>query len=563
MSGHSHQGDFFFQGEGPQIILSYDTAWVIFSVALAIVGTTVGIVIAQLSKRIYQTNIRILIQLTAAIVFGSAIWSMHFIGMLAVSMPLEVTYDPVITLGSILPAILAAWFAVRWMAKKHQTQKSMLYTSAMIAVGIGAMHYSGMLAVQMDAQMKFAASKFIISLAAAFTLSLLGIWIQHRMSSVEGLSRNWSNLATGLCLGLAITAMHYIAMQSTRIIGLANLRDLEPSADRGYLGIIIGVGIFAALAVGFSGALLARLRTTVGELQLRKDQLTSILSQSMHSIITTNQDGFIESINPQTEHLFRATPGQMIGTDIRTFILDWNPNIRELEMDKVKNRETTATRQDSSLVPIVLRKSLLKENESYYFVIFLMDISEYKDTEQELYYQATHDSLTGLYNRRHMEGSALREYHAMLRHKRALSVAMLDIDHFKKVNDTYGHDIGDLVLIFLAKTLEAKLRRTDLLYRCGGEEFVILLPDTEAAEAYMLANKLCKSISQTPVQIDEKTSIQIAVSIGLYTSISEEAGGYQEMIQRADRAMYTAKNSGRNQVVAYTFEAEKKKGIGA
>lgn len=563
MSGHSHKGSFFFQGEAPLIILNYDIPWVIFSVALAIVGTTISISIAQQSKSIYQTNTRILIQLTAAIVFGAAIWSMHFIGMLAVSMPLEVSYDPVITLGSMLPAIVAAWFAIRWMAKKHQTRRSLFYTSAMIALGIGAMHYSGMMALQMNAQMKFDASRFILSLVAAFTLSFLGIWIQHRMTSDTGVFRSWSNLATGLCLGLAITAMHYIAMQSTRIIGLADLTDLEPSADRIYLGIIVGVGIFAALAVGFSGALLSRLRITVGELQLRKDQLTSILSQSMHSIITADQDGFIESINPQTEHLFRATASQMLGTDIRKFITDWNPNIRELEMDKVKNRETTATRQDGSQVPIVLRKSLLKENESYYFVLFLMDISEYKDTEQALYYQATHDSLTGLYNRRHMEGSALREYHAMLRHKRALSVAMLDIDHFKKINDTYGHDIGDLVLIFLAKTLEAKLRRTDLLYRSGGEEFIILLPDTEAAEAYMLANKLCKSIAQTPVQIDEQTSVQITVSIGLYTSISEEAGGYQEMIQRADRAMYTAKNSGRNQVVAYTFEADKKKRINA
>lgn len=554
MNNQIHQTNFIYQGDEPTILLSYDLGWVFFSVLLAVLGATVGIAIARLSRRIDQVQTRILVQLTGAAVFGSAVWSMHFVGMLAVSMPLKFTYDPVVTITSVVPAIVSAWFAIRWISKRNKTQLSLIITATIIALGIGVMHYTGMLAMQMDAHLKFEVTFFTLSIILAFLFSYLGMWLQQQLGELASFSTLSVNIASGLCLGLAITAMHYVAMLSTRIVGAAVFTSPLPAADRAYLGIIIGIGIFAALGIGFSGALLSRLRFSIGELQFRKNQLTSIVSQSMHSIITVDQHGIIESTNPQTEHLFRATPEQMVGHNIRRFIPDWNPNIKDLKQNGVKNRESQGSRTDGSTVPIVMRKSLLREANAFYFVIFLMDISEYKDAEQELYYQATHDSLTGLYNRRHMEGSALREYNAIQRHQRALSVVMLDIDHFKKVNDTYGHDIGDKVLMSLAKTLESKLRRTDLLYRCGGEEFVILFPETEAAEAYMLANKLCKTISNQSIYIDDKISIQVSVSMGVYTANGTENGGYEEMIQRADRAMYAAKSSGRNRVVAYTPE---------
>jgi diguanylate cyclase (GGDEF)-like protein len=159
---------------------------------------------------------------------------------------------------------------------------------------------------------------------------------------------------------------------------------------------------------------------------------------------------------------------------------------------------------------------------------------------------ASIDELTGLHNRRHFYAIAQNEFNRGLRYGRSLSAMMLDIDRFKDFNDKYGHAIGDKVLQVVAQSCKQLLRKTDVLGRYGGEEFVILLPETKLEVARTVAERLRKSISETPIPT-EKGDLTVTVSIGVAEN-NEYTPNLETLIARADQAMYVAKHKGRNQV---------------
>jgi len=157
------------------------------------------------------------------------------------------------------------------------------------------------------------------------------------------------------------------------------------------------------------------------------------------------------------------------------------------------------------------------------------------------------DELTGMYNRRYFF-ERLEEYlRAARRHRLPLSVMMIDIDHFKRVNDTYGHPEGDRVLRGIADLIRSGLRVSDISARYGGEEFVILLPYTDEAEATRLAQRLLTTVSSHPFPLPKEAG-PITISIGLSQLDMEQPTSGEALIARADGALYQAKRAGRNRV---------------
>lgn len=163
---------------------------------------------------------------------------------------------------------------------------------------------------------------------------------------------------------------------------------------------------------------------------------------------------------------------------------------------------------------------------------------------------ATHDPLTGAFNRRALLEAMARLAGLAQRQRQPLSVLMIDIDHFKRVNDEFGHANGDVVLQEVARRLQERLRRSDLLARFGGEEFLVLLPDTGAAQAAGLAETLRTSLSGEPIRLhDASAPLQVTVSIGVHTRVPGGAADeVEQMVVACDRAMYRAKALGRNRV---------------
>lgn len=156
------------------------------------------------------------------------------------------------------------------------------------------------------------------------------------------------------------------------------------------------------------------------------------------------------------------------------------------------------------------------------------------------------DDLTGLYNRRHFQKMLDLECKRALRYKRPLSLLMIDADHFKRLNDTCGHIVGDRTLKTLGILLTNNLREVDVIARYGGEEFVVLLPDTNLKGATFVGEKIRRLVTQ--IKIDAPVP-GLTVSIGV-SSLPERATSLQELIHFADIALYQAKQEGRNRVVA-------------
>ncbi|MGB0748483.1 MAG: PleD family two-component system response regulator [Magnetospiraceae bacterium] len=156
------------------------------------------------------------------------------------------------------------------------------------------------------------------------------------------------------------------------------------------------------------------------------------------------------------------------------------------------------------------------------------------------------DSLTGLHNRRYLEANVSRLVTDARVRSQPLCLLMVDVDHFKSVNDTYGHDTGDIVLHEVAKRLTSAIRSMDLIARYGGEEFTVVIPDSDIDYASHIANRICDRVAETPV-VTEKGDVSVTVSVG----VAELSGtdDLATLLERADQRMLRAKNLGRNRVI--------------
>lgn len=165
---------------------------------------------------------------------------------------------------------------------------------------------------------------------------------------------------------------------------------------------------------------------------------------------------------------------------------------------------------------------------------------------RELERLATTDPLTGVYNRRYFMDFAIKEFLRSQRYGHSFSVMQMDIDHFKKINDTHGHAVGDEVLKSFAATCQEALRESDVLGRVGGEEFSILLPETEKEGAMIVAERIRQSIAALKVNENDHP-FHFTVSIGV-TNLRQDDSGIEAVLRRGDEALYLAKNGGRNKV---------------
>ena len=176
------------------------------------------------------------------------------------------------------------------------------------------------------------------------------------------------------------------------------------------------------------------------------------------------------------------------------------------------------------------------------------EIFERKRVEEEFRKLATTDPLTGTYNRRHVLALSEREFARARRYQTTLSVLMLDADHFKEINDTWGHDVGDDVLRSLTVLCEAHLRTSDVFGRLGGEEFILTLPETDKTAAAAVAERLRHGVESNTIPVNGE-EIAFTVSIGV-SELCEDDASFADILKRADQAVYTAKRNGRNQIEA-------------
>ncbi|MCJ7435705.1 MAG: diguanylate cyclase [Anaerolineales bacterium] len=299
--------------------------------------------------------------------------------------------------------------------------------------------------------------------------------------------------------------------------------------------------------------------------QLR--QLSSAVEHSPASIMITDIDGNIEYVNPRFTALTGYTldevrgkvPSHVFGagamqSEIRTgysqaifFGKEWRGEFLNHKKDGEHYWE------HASISPIADSKGVIT-----HFVVVSEDITSRKEDEEKikrlntgLEQLAMTDYLTSLYNRRYFMQRGMEEFKRASRSKQPLSLLMLDVDEFKKINDSYGHEAGDRALQQVAVALKSSLREIDILGRMGGEEFAVLLPNTSLGEAVLLAERVRRTMANTSfVTLGASLTITITVSIGV-TAVVNKMFGIDDLLRNADAAMYQAKHNGGNCVIQY------------
>ena len=215
--------------------------------------------------------------------------------------------------------------------------------------------------------------------------------------------------------------------------------------------------------------------------------------------------------------------------------------------------ETNVQLKNGLNIDFRIQKNLFYSNDGEIlgYVGFMYDITTMKQREKELEIMASTDSMTKLYNRRYFTEVGDGLLKLAKREKTALSIIMLDIDDFKNVNDTYGHKIGDDVIISISNELKYISRDSDVVCRFGGEEFILLLPNTDINGAMIIANKIRKSIENRKIPLDDKNSINVTVSVGVSIVDVDKDINLEPSIKKADDALYRVKENGKNRVESF------------
>ncbi|ALT78550.1 sensor domain-containing diguanylate cyclase [Paucibacter sp. KCTC 42545] len=288
-------------------------------------------------------------------------------------------------------------------------------------------------------------------------------------------------------------------------------------------------------------------------LKASQAQLKAIIGTAGVSILTLNDDGVILSCNPAVERLFGYARAEMVGSAISLLIPDQSGEVFGTAC------EVTARHKSGQLLTVQLALAAVPDQDDDLFVAVLSDITQRKQFEQELQVAnarllrlSTTDSLTDLANRRLLMDRLDDEWRRGLRSGLPLSLALIDVDHFKLYNDHYGHQAGDQCLARVAEVLRKSASRpADLVARYGGEEFVILLAQTDADGALAVATR-CRELLRA-ANISHANSPQgglLTFSIGLVTQVPKPGSHIGQWLALADQALYQAKAEGRDRAVA-------------
>lgn len=288
-----------------------------------------------------------------------------------------------------------------------------------------------------------------------------------------------------------------------------------------------------------------------GLLEVSELRIRAVMDNVADGIIIANKDLTIEVLNPAISRIFGYAPEDIVGkpifvllSDDKRFVqneLSLNEYFRSgLESLHGNIREEYGRRKNGSVFPMELVISEMRLVGMNYYILNVRDITRRIEQTAALRYQAMHDALTGLPNRSLLNDRLSQAISSSQREKRSFALLLMDLDHFKPINDNLGHHVGDQILQHVANQTQSVLRKTDTVARLGGDEFAILLPGTDEQAARQMAEKMILAIQQPAFADSGEVVVGASIGIALYPrhGVDEDA-----LLRSADAAMYSAKRS--------------------
>ena len=405
-----------------------------------------------------------------------------------------------------------------------------------------------------------------------------------------GLAGGFTVLHIERGVGFWINAIYSYAIMllGLGILGLGCLH-ANPFFRRQYLTILAGsiVPFVAGIHVQLSYTKLAGLDMTpisfgisslIYAYAVFRHQLVDLLPVARGSLIESMSDGIlvldeqgrIVDINPAMKNFLDEEPAALLGRNFSTILNNWAYNSDQLLDGFETHTEIKLPQKPPRYLDLRFTPLYADDQKLSGRLIVIRDVTDLKEVEQDLRRandrlltqlieigtlqsqlreQAIRDALTGVFNRRYLEETLARELSRAARESYPLCVIMMDLDYFKDINDTYGHEAGDVVLKTLAETVTKQSRYGDFVCRFGGEEFVLVMPNIAIEIAQERAESLHQIINALNIPYAD-FNLTTTISMGI-AWFPEHGASKEELLRAADKAMYTAKHTGRNRVVVY------------
>jgi diguanylate cyclase (GGDEF)-like protein/PAS domain S-box-containing protein len=273
-----------------------------------------------------------------------------------------------------------------------------------------------------------------------------------------------------------------------------------------------------------------------------------IIKNMQDGVLVTDVEGQIFFSNPAVHQVLGKSQGQLSGQPVAKVLAEWLPDAFHAWEGGKRDVQLVINGTQNQFFRLTISNLAGNSGELLGHLLTLYDNSEQKDFENQLQELAISDPLTGCYNRRYFYEMAHTYFNQMQRSTRPLSILMIDLDHFKNINDTYGHSNGDLVLQRVVAVCKSHIRAADIFARYGGEEFVLALPETGLQEALLVAERLRGEIASLG---NEAGGIPVTASIGVVAADKNVDTTFDMLLNRADEAMYRSKSAGRNRVTVW------------
>ncbi len=355
--------------------------------------------------------------------------------------------------------------------------------------------------------------------------------------------------ATSLLLVTLVGVAMWIALRFSVVRPIANLRDAIVRVGHGERNTKLPV-----LHKDELGDVAQVFNRMQDDLQGYETRIRAVMDNVMDAIVTIDGRGIIESVNPAVERMFGYLPHELIGENVKKLMPEPYHSMHDEYLATYQrtrkaralgtSRELVAIRKDNSIFPVDLTISEMRLGQDMggpsHFIGVMRDITERKEQMAALEYQALHDALTDLPNRTLLSDRVSQAILHAQREGSRLALVLTDLDRFKEINDTLGHQNGDLVLQQVATRLRNALRESDTIARLGGDEFAALLPGVDVTQATNIVRKLISALEE-PLMIDGQ-SLHVGASFGvtMYPEHGEDEG---ILMRHADVAMYIAKRA--------------------
>lgn len=357
----------------------------LLSVIVSIFSSTMALQTASIARRSERRLYQQVAVGTGAMAFGFGVWCTHFIGMLAYGLPANVTYSIPLTLFSMLPACGAAWLALRMLALPDVTGRRLLGSGALVGLGISAMHYIGMEAMQTNLVVRYEPFTFALSILVAITLAILAVWVRYRLKHTS-LSAFRRLIISGAVMGLAIAGMHYIGMLAVRFIGEPGVVWRQMTLSPVYVALILSFFAVTVTTMVVSLNGLLRSQELYRRMRESSSRLRATLDTAVDGIITIDSKGLIRDYNRSAQRLFGWSAEEVIGQNIKMLMPEPYQSAHDgylhnyMTSGKPKiigiGREVVGLRKDGSHMPMRLAVGRVDLPGELRFVGFVSDISD-------------------------------------------------------------------------------------------------------------------------------------------------------------------------------------------